>query len=135
LPCAQPHAFGKLRHTEITDLYPGATVNHANDVWSAASRLALMDDRLIAAGRVAVSRYVADRRSDDVHEWEARLGPLSFTPPETQLDPAAWERVDPAFVGAMGRILPTGRPGRSGRATRRATHLPPPHIFVITRAW
>ena len=49
-------------HTEITDLYPGATVtDYANDVWSAAGRLALMDERLIAAGEIAVSRYVADR--------------------------------------------------------------------------
>jgi hypothetical protein len=92
-------------HTEITDLYPGATVSdYANDVWSAAGRLALMDERLVAAGEIAVSRYVADRRSDDSAEWgSAAWFALSFTPLRNELSIlAAWERVDPAFVGAMG---------------------------------
>ncbi len=92
-------------HTEITDLYPGTTVtDYANDVWSAAGRLALMNERLIAAGEIAVSRTVADRESDDSAEWgSAAWLALSFTPLRNELSIlAAWERVDPAFVGAMG---------------------------------
>ena len=78
--------------------------DYANDVWSAAGRLALIDERLIAAGEIAVSRYIADRGADSEAEWgTAAWFALSFTPLRNELSIlAAWERVDPAFVGAMG---------------------------------
>lgn len=93
-------------HTEITDLYPGTTAtDYANDVWSVAGRLALADERLVAAGEIAVSSYVADRRLPDARaEWgTAAWCALSFSPLRNELSIlAAWERVDPGFVGAMG---------------------------------
>lgn len=92
-------------HTEITDLYPGATVtDYVNDVWSAGGRLALMDERLVAAGEIAVSRHVPDRAAGSEPEWgSAAWLALSFSPLRNELSIlAAWERVDPAFVGAMG---------------------------------
>jgi len=92
-------------HTEITDLYSGTTAtDYADDVWSVAGHIDMMDGRLLAAGEVAVSRYVEDRHAGDRARWgTAAWCALSFTPLRNELSIlAAWERVDPAFVGAMG---------------------------------
>ena len=72
-----------------------------------------------------------------MREWgTAAWFALSFTPLRNELSIlAAWERVDPAFVGAMGAYSADRETRRSGRATRRATPSPPPPIFVITRGW
>jgi hypothetical protein len=97
-------------HAEITRLYSGTTeTDYADDVWSVGGRLSIMDDRLVAAGEIALSRCVADRSEPGAGaDWgTAAWLALSFTPLRNELSIlAAWERVDPKFMGAMGTYSP-----------------------------